>query len=146
MQSPALAQHIAEEVEPGADCRSDDALDDYIRRRGSTVYHPVSTCRMGRGADAVVDSELKVIGLEGLRVADASVFPSIIGGNTNAPVVMVAEKAAEHVERGEERADLQAEDREADAPDAAPRKALAGWWFGKGRNLHASLTGAALGG
>ena len=66
-----------------------------MRAQGYTVHHPVSTCRMGVDSEAVVDAELRAIGLEGLRVADASVFPSIIGGNTNAAVVMIAEKAAD---------------------------------------------------
>jgi len=71
------------------------ALGEYVRRMASTVHHPVSTCRMGSGAQAVVDSELKVYGIAGLRVVDASIFPSIVGGNSNAGVVMVAEKAAD---------------------------------------------------
>jgi choline dehydrogenase-like flavoprotein len=75
--------------------RDDAALLDYIRRTASTVHHPVGTCRMGKDAEAVVDATLRVHGLEALRVIDASVFPSIVGGNTNAPVVMVAEKAAD---------------------------------------------------
>ncbi|MEN9706150.1 MAG: hypothetical protein RLZZ393_2029 [Pseudomonadota bacterium] len=93
--SPAFARYRATETAPGSARETDDALADYIRREAYTVHHPVSTCRMGRDAGAVVDPALRVIGLEGLRVADASVFPSIIGGNTNAAVMMVAEKAAD---------------------------------------------------
>ncbi|HEY0342049.1 MAG TPA: GMC family oxidoreductase N-terminal domain-containing protein, partial [Steroidobacteraceae bacterium] len=93
--SAAFAEYRATEAAPGEAAQSDAALIDYVRAQAYTVHHPVSTCRMGTDADAVVDPELRVVGLEGLRVADASVFPSIIGGNTNAAVVMVAEKAAD---------------------------------------------------
>ena len=91
----AFARYRARETAPGADARSDAELAAYVRAQGYTVHHPVSTCRMGVDGGAVVDAELRAIGLEGLRVADASVFPSIIGGNTNAAVVMIAEKAAD---------------------------------------------------
>jgi choline dehydrogenase len=93
--SAAFAKYRATETEPGQGAQSDSALIDYIRAQAYTVHHPVSTCRMGTDPGAVVDSQLRVVGLEGLRLADASVFPSIIGGNTNAAVVMVAEKAAD---------------------------------------------------
>ena len=100
VQSPALAQHIAEEAEPGAACASDDELVDYIRRRGSTVYHPVSTCRMGQDARAVVDERLRVRGFAGLRVIDASVMPTLVSGNTNAATIMIAEKGADMLLEG----------------------------------------------
>ena len=95
--SPSFARYRSREVVPGPAAESDEDLIAYIRAQGYTVHHPVSTCRMGAESDAgsVVDAQLRVIGLEGLRVADAAVFPSIIGGNTNAVVVMVAEKAAD---------------------------------------------------
>jgi choline dehydrogenase len=93
--SAAFAKYQATETAPGASVQSDAALIDYIRAQAYTVHHPVSTCRMGNDPDAVVDPQLRVVGLEGLRVADASVFPALIGGNTNAAVVMVAEKAAD---------------------------------------------------
>ena len=93
--APAFARYRATEVAPGAGVVTDEQLIEYVRAESYTVHHPVSTCRMGVDADAVVDPELRVIGLDGLRIADASVFPSIIGGNTNAAVVMVAEKAAD---------------------------------------------------
>ena len=93
--APPFARFKAEETAPGPAVQSDADLAAYIRSGAYTVHHPVSTCRMGRDPLAVVDPALNVMGLEGLRVADASVFPSIVGGNTNAVVVMVAEKAAD---------------------------------------------------
>ena len=85
------------EVEPGAGVVSDTDIDAWIRRSAETIYHPVGTCRMGVAGDAmaVVDGELKVQGLAGLRVIDASVMPTLVGGNTNAPTIMIAEKAAD---------------------------------------------------
>jgi choline dehydrogenase-like flavoprotein len=80
--------------------RSEDELADWIRRRADTLYHPVGTCRMGVDEGAVVDPQLRVRGVEGLRVADASVMPTLIGGNTNAPAIMVGEKAADLVLSG----------------------------------------------
>ena len=97
IQAPAMAQHIAEEVEPGPGCESDADLLDYIRRRGSTVYHPVSTCRMGQEGRAVVDERLRVRGFAGLRVIDASIMPAVVSGNTNAATIMIAEKGADMV-------------------------------------------------
>jgi choline dehydrogenase-like flavoprotein len=96
--APSFARYHGIEVAPGPDVTSDAAIQNYIRQTGYTVHHPVGTCRMGSGPDAVTDpASLKVHGIEGLRVADASVFPSIIGGNTNAPTVMVAERAADFI-------------------------------------------------
>jgi choline dehydrogenase len=93
--SAAFAKYRAEETSPGNAAMSDAELAAYVRAEAYTVHHPVSTCRMGNDAAAVVDPQLRVAGLENLRVADASVFPSIIGGNTNAAVVMIAEKASD---------------------------------------------------
>ena len=93
--APAFARYRAEETAPGKAKQSDEDLIAYIRAQAYTVHHPVSTCRMGSDPMAVVDPQLRVNGVDGLRVADASVFPSIIGGNTNAAVVMIAEKAAD---------------------------------------------------
>jgi len=95
LDAPAFARFSATEVAPGPAVQDDAALEAYIRRTAATVHHPVSSCRMGRDDLAVVDDQLRVHGMEALRVVDASVFPSITGGNTNAPVVMVAEKAAD---------------------------------------------------
>jgi choline dehydrogenase len=88
---------VTKELMPGTEVRSDDELDAYVRRMVGTAMHPTSTCAMGIDATAVVDAELRVRGLEGLRVADASVMPKIPGGNTNAPVIMIAEKASDLV-------------------------------------------------
>ena len=86
---------VDREIFPGADAQSDAALDAHIRATSGTAHHPTSTCAMGLGADAVVDAQLKVRGLEGLRVIDASVMPRIITGNTNAPTIMIAEKGSD---------------------------------------------------
>jgi choline dehydrogenase-like flavoprotein len=93
----AFAKYKVRETVPGDRAQSDDDLRTYVREQAYTVHHPVSTCRMGTDPMAVVDPQLRVVGIEALRVADASVFPSIVGGNTNAVVVMVAEKAADFV-------------------------------------------------
>jgi choline dehydrogenase len=90
-----LAALLGREVFPGAEVTDDDALRAAIRSTCNTIFHPTGTCRMGTDAQAVVDPELRVRGLSGLRVADASVMPRIIGGNTNAPTIMIAERAAE---------------------------------------------------
>ncbi len=92
--TPAFAPYRATEVRPGRKARSDSELTAYLREATATVHHPVGSCRMGIDAMAVVDPALRVRGIEALRVVDASIFPSIVGGNTNAPIVMVAERAA----------------------------------------------------
>jgi choline dehydrogenase len=96
-RAPSFARYRAHEVQPGTEAQDDAALVDYIRRAASTVHHPCGSCRMGTDGDAVVDPQLRVRGIEGLRVADASVFPSVVGGNTNAAIVMIAEKAADMI-------------------------------------------------
>jgi choline dehydrogenase len=94
-QAASFSRYEAVEVQPGPAVQEDAALVEYIRRAASTVHHPCGSCRMGPDANAVVDAELRVHGIGALRVADASVFPSVVGGNTNAAVVMIAEKAAD---------------------------------------------------
>lgn len=94
---PALAAVTAREIYPGADVQSDADLADYVRRTVGFCYHQVGTCKMGSDALAVVDHHLKVHGIEGLRVVDCSIMPSVPTGNTNAPAIMVAEKAADMI-------------------------------------------------
>jgi 4-pyridoxate dehydrogenase len=95
--APPLAEFVARELAPGAEVQSDAELDAYIRATAATAHHPLGTCRMGPEGDAmaVVDPELRVRGVEGLRVVDASVMPDLVGGNINAPVIMIAEKAGD---------------------------------------------------
>jgi choline dehydrogenase len=95
----ALKAICGREEEPGEAVQSDADIDAWIRRAAETIYHPVGTCRMGRAGDplAVVDSALRVQALSGLRVVDASVMPTLVGGNTNAPTMMIAEKAADMI-------------------------------------------------
>lgn len=95
LRQPALVGFRGPEIAPGPEVKTDAEIDAWIRRTAETIYHPVGTCRMGVDERAVVDGELRVIGCEGLRVVDASVMPTLIGGNTNAPTVMIAEKAAD---------------------------------------------------
>lgn len=95
-QSP-LRAFAGAEVFPGAARQSDAELTDFIRAKAETIYHPVGTCRMGTDDGSVVDPQLRVHGMQGLRVVDASIMPTLIGGNTNAPVVAIAEKAADAV-------------------------------------------------
>jgi len=93
--SPEMAAYTGQELAPGGEVQSDAELLEWSRRNGATVYHPVGTCRMGPEPAAVVDDRLRVRGIAGLRVADAAICPTQISGNTNAPVIMIAEKAAD---------------------------------------------------
>lgn len=95
LSAPAFAACAATEIVPGPAVRTTQEIERFVKRTAFTVFHPCGTCRMGADADAVVDAELRVRGIEGLVVADASVFPTVVSGNTNAAVVMVAEKAAD---------------------------------------------------
>jgi choline dehydrogenase len=95
----AFKPFLKHEIQPGAAVQSDAALDDFIREHVESAYHPCGTCRMGRTDDpaAVVDPQARVIGVEGLRVADSSIFPRITNGNLNAPSIMVGEKVSDHL-------------------------------------------------
>jgi choline dehydrogenase len=95
--APALAEHSMGETTPGPSIAGEEALGDFARRTGNTVYHPVGTCRMGDGPMAVVDPRLRVRGISHLRVVDASVMPAVTTSNTNAPTIMIAEKAADMI-------------------------------------------------
>jgi choline dehydrogenase len=97
LSAPALKPYVTEEVAPGSKISSDEDLLAFCRQTGSTVYHPTSTCRMGNDSLAVVDPRLRVRGIEGLRVVDASVMPDLMSGNTNAPTIMIAEKASDMI-------------------------------------------------
>ena len=92
--APSLAPYVERELYPGEATQSDEEILEFCRRTGSTVFHPVGTCRMGGDANAVVDERLRVRGVAGLRVADASVMPTLVSGNTNAPTIMIGEKGA----------------------------------------------------
>ncbi len=100
VRAPSLARLIDGEVYPGAAKDSDEALIEYAQRFGNTGYHPVGTCRMGLDDDAVLDPQLRVKGVERLRVADASIMPRLVSGNTNAPAIMIGEKAADLIRSG----------------------------------------------
>jgi choline dehydrogenase len=98
----AFAPFRGEELFPGADVQDAEGIDAFVRRKAESIYHPVGTCRMGRDDDpmAVLDPQLRVRGVAGLRVVDASVMPRLVGGNTNAPTMMIAERAAELITAG----------------------------------------------
>lgn len=97
LRQPALAGLGGKELDYSAQAQTDTEIEQFIRNYGDTIYHPVGSCRMGPGADDVVDAQLRVHGVQGLRVVDASVMPRIISGNTNAPTIMIAEKAADMI-------------------------------------------------
>ena len=97
LKAPALGPYVIDEAEPGPSVASDEQILEFCRQRGSTVYHPTSTCRMGNDPLAVTDQRLRVRGVDGLRVVDASVMPDLMSGNTNAPTIMIAEKASDMI-------------------------------------------------
>jgi choline dehydrogenase len=97
MATPPLKELTGEEIAPGAHLQTDDELLDWVRHNAETTYHPVGTCKMGSDGRAVIDHELRVHGIAGLRVADASIMPTLTSGNTNAPCIMIGEKCAEMV-------------------------------------------------
>ena len=96
-EAPALAPHILDEYVPGRQYQADEELLEAARQHSQTIYHPTSTCKMGHDEMAVVDDRLRVHGIDNLRVVDASIMPEIVSGNTNAPTIMIAEKAADMI-------------------------------------------------
>lgn len=115
---PAFDRYRGREIQPGADVTTDAAIDAFVRDKTESAYHPCGSCKMGAASDpaAVVDSQLRVLGLEGLRVVDSSIMPSVTTGNLNAPTIMLAEKAADHIL-----------DRPLLAPSDAPYFTAANW-------------------
>jgi choline dehydrogenase len=97
MGRPAMRRYIAEERAPGPQVTSDAELLAFARNTATTLFHPTSTCRMGADATAVVDDRLRVRGIGNLRVVDASIMPTVVSGNTNAAVVMIAEKGSDMI-------------------------------------------------
>jgi choline dehydrogenase len=92
-----MRRHVVSEFWPGPEVETDEAWLDHVAKTSSTTFHPTSTCMMGPQDNAVVDTALRVRGLEGLRVIDASIMPAVVSGNTNATVIMIAEKGAEMI-------------------------------------------------
>jgi choline dehydrogenase-like flavoprotein len=100
MQQPAMATHISRPLSPNRTLASKTDYQQYVRERAQRALHPSGTCRIGADSLAVVDSTLRVHGVDGLRIADASVMPSVPSGNTNAPCIMIGERAAEFIRTG----------------------------------------------
>ena len=97
MNSQPVSSIVKKEISPGSELNTDEELLDWVRNNAETTYHPVGTCKMGNDPMAVVDNELKVHGIKQLRIADASIMPTLTSGNTNAPCIMIGEKCASMV-------------------------------------------------
>ena len=93
----AFDEYRGKEITPGIEVQTDEQIENFIREKAETIYHPVGTCKMGSDEYAVVDDKLRVRGVENLRVVDASIMPNLVGGNTNAPTIMIAEKISDHI-------------------------------------------------
>jgi choline dehydrogenase len=108
METLPVAGIVSKEIAPGADLQSDEELLEWVRNNAETTYHPVGTCKMGSDPMSVVDDNLRVHGIDGLRVADASIMPTLTSGNTNAPSIMIGEKCATMVLAAAEATDSKA--------------------------------------
>ncbi|HFC29679.1 MAG TPA: GMC family oxidoreductase, partial [Oceanospirillales bacterium] len=97
MAANAFDEYRDAEIFPGNDVQSEAQIEEFIRNKAETIYHPVGTCKMGKDDLAVVDNKLKVHGIENLRVIDASIMPNLVSGNTNAPTIMIAEKVCDEI-------------------------------------------------
>ena len=97
MSAEPISNHVEEEIAPGTGLETDEEILTWVRNTAETTYHPVGTCKMGNDTNAVVGANLKVHGLDGLRVADASIMPTLTSGNTNAPSIMIGEKCSDMV-------------------------------------------------
>ena len=95
MSAEPISNYVEEEIAPGNDLETDEEILTWVRNTAETTYHPVGTCKMGNDTNAVVGADLKVHGLDGLRVADASIMPTLTSGNTNAPSIMIGEKCSD---------------------------------------------------
>ena len=95
MSAEPISNYVEEEIAPGKDLETDEEILTWVRNTAETTYHPVGTCKMGNDTNAVVGADLKVHGLDGLRVADASIMPTLTSGNTNAPSIMIGEKCSD---------------------------------------------------
>ena len=97
MKQEPIGRYIVREIRPGSGSNRDEDILDFLEKSGRTSYHPVGTCRMGSDEEAVVDPRLRVNGVQSLRVVDASIMPTLVSGNTNAPVIMIGEKASDMI-------------------------------------------------
>jgi choline dehydrogenase len=100
MKTEAMKEFVNDEIQPGFEISTDDDILEFIKNKAETVYHPSGTCKMGFDQNAVVDKNLKVHGIKGLRVADASIMPTLVSGNTNAVCMMIGERCADFIING----------------------------------------------